>query len=297
MIEIIMKAQQGDKQALDQLVNDNMGLIKYQANRFSSPAINFDDAVQVGSIAFIKAVENFKPDMGYKFSTYAARYIEYGIWNYLKNYRDDVPSRIPVKTYENYKKLKKGEKLSTSEEIETRNIMENTLRLDKIIKISSDGKDVSIADTLENTSNISEDQLIQNIDLKNAIDKLPKREKDIINLRYFQGKRQIDISEILGIPQSNVWKIETRALKHLKNLLEGKEMRDNAVHMNKNRTLDLTTVDLSIFTPRQRTVAQLVYGQGMTQTDVARQLNTTKTNICSAIGEIFKKIEKRSIYE
>lgn len=169
-------------------VEDHMGLVNKLAKRYHSTYKNkydFDDLVQVGCIGLCKAIEDFNPELGFKFSTFAFPKIRGEITNLI---RDD-------RFYPAHKK----NRFDTSV---------NFVSLNKLI--DEEGK-VEIIDTLESCEGL--DSISESLDLENALSKLPSLEKTIIDYYYFKDLTQAEIGKLLGITQSNVSKLLLHTLE------------------------------------------------------------------------------------
>ncbi len=228
--ELIKQAQDGQESAKEALVIENSGLIWSVARRFLGRGVEADDLYQLGSLGFIKAVEGFDLAFGTQFSTYAVPKIAGEIRRFL---RDDGAVKVSRSIKEQAVAIKVA-----------RNQLSITLGRDPTItEISTytgySPEDIALADnatastesihkqagedgfSLENilTDTESEEILVEKISLRQAIDKLPDRERNVINLRYFHGLTQDRTSKVLGVSQVQVSRIEKKALVSLKNLL------------------------------------------------------------------------------
>lgn len=112
IVELFGKAQNGDREAVTSIVEDNMGLVYKQAKKFKGKAISYDDAIQVGSLGLLHSIQNYDPELGIKFSTYATSNIIGKIMHTIRDHREDVPFRIPKKILMNIDKSSKLEKNS-----------------------------------------------------------------------------------------------------------------------------------------------------------------------------------------
>ncbi len=231
-VESIVKAQNGDKEELSKLVENNQGLIWSIVKRFLGRGYEKEDIYQIGCLGFIKAIRRFDVSFEAKLSTYAVPYILGEIKKFL---RDDGPVKVSrslkelnVKICELQKEYdKRGEELSIfkiseilkvpKEEIimaleankSTESIEESTY------KDGKGNKDLNIADTL--STNRDEASLITDkIVLHNLIENLDDREKEIIILRFYKDKTQSEVARILGISQVQVSRIERKILSGMK---------------------------------------------------------------------------------
>lgn len=99
IVELFKKAQKGDREAVTSIVEDNIGLVYKQAKKFKGKAISYDDAIQVGSLGLLHSIQNYDPELGIKFSTYATSNIIGKIMHTVRDHREDVPFRIPRKKF------------------------------------------------------------------------------------------------------------------------------------------------------------------------------------------------------
>ena len=231
-LENIQKAQNGDKDAMARLVEENQGLIWNIAKRFLGRGYDKEDIYQIGCMGFIKSIRRFDSSIEVKLSTYAVPYILGEIKKFL---RDDGPVKVSrslkelnVKINELQKEyLKEGKEISLleiskilktpKEEIilaieaaqQTESIESSTYRNEK------SNKELSILDTL--STNKDEATLITNkIAVHKMIEKLGDREKKIILLRFYKDKTQSEVAKILGISQVQVSRIEKKVLNGMK---------------------------------------------------------------------------------
>ena len=228
--ELIAKAQTGDREASERLVTENSGLIWSVARRFMGRGAEADDLYQLGCVGFLKAVEGFDLDFGTQFSTYAVPKIAGEIRRFL---RDDgaikvsrsikeqayvihtVRSRLAVTLGREPTIMEIAEQTGMApEEIA---LAENaTASMESIYKQS--GEDgFSLENILSDTE--SEESMVEKISLRQAIEKLPEREKNVIKLRYFHGLTQERASKVLGVSQVQISRIEKKALQSLQHLL------------------------------------------------------------------------------
>lgn len=188
--------------------------------------------------------------------------------------------------------------ITIQEITKTLHLMEGKLPMDSTMKASKHKtKAVKFSETLESNS-ISEDQIIFKIDIPNAINKLPEREKLVIIKRFYEEKSQSEIGKELQTSQAQIHRIEKGALKNLKDILNGKNIEildlDKLV-TRKRRDIDVVTTDLSCLTQRQKKCVDLVFGKGLTQAEAGKILGVSKHNVYAAITEAIKKLDKKKI--
>lgn len=229
--ELFKRVQAGDIEAKEEFVYCNLRLVLSVIKKFTNRGENIDDIFQVGVIGLIKAINNFDVNQGVKLSTYAVPMIIGEIRRYLRDYNSIRVSRslrdIAYKALQAKEILtNKNSKEPTIEEI-SREIgfskEEITFALDAIQEpvslfepVYNDGSDaIFVMDQVKDEKN-SEINWVENISLNEAIKKLNDREKYIINLRFFQGKTQMEVAEEINISQAQVSRLEKSALKNMK---------------------------------------------------------------------------------
>ena len=223
-----------DLLAKEKLINGNLKLVLSILRKYTNRTDNLDDLFQIGVIGLIKAIDNFDLSYGLKLSTYACPMIAGEMRRYL---RDNNMLRVSRSLKDlAYRAMQMKEYLTnklgytpTYEEI-ARNLNES--ETDVLVAIESTYEPISLytpiyndgGDTIylyEQIENKSANRDLSNqIALKNAINSLTKRERDILNNRYIIGKTQTEISEELGISQAQVSRIESNAIKTLKKTLK-----------------------------------------------------------------------------
>ena len=235
-MKIIESAQNGNKEDMTKLVEDNNGLIWSIVRRFSGRGFEIEDLYQIGCIGFIKSIQRFDTSFEVRLSTYAVPYILGEIKRYI---RDDGPIKVSrsikelnVKIIELQKEYynKHGKEI-TLEEIskELRTPKEEiTMALDSTRPVDSieeaqyrDNKTDKTVSIIEQLSTGKDEQLeiTNKIAIKNLISELGEKEKEIIMLRYYKQKTQMQVSKILGITQVQVSRIERKILDEMKRKL------------------------------------------------------------------------------
>lgn len=229
--ELFVKIKQGDMQAREEFINGNLKLVLSVIKKFSNRKENPDDLFQIGCIGLIKAIDNFDITQGVQFSTYAVPMIIGEIRRYL---RDNNAIRVSRSLRDiAYKALSAKERLSTtnfkeptindiSKEIDIPK-EDIVLALDAIQDpislfepIYHDGADaVFVVDQVRDDKN-TDDAWLEKIALKEAMKKLNKREKQILRMRFFQGKTQMEVAEEISISQAQVSRLEKSALNHMR---------------------------------------------------------------------------------
>lgn len=225
--ELIARAQTGDKTASEQLVNENSGLIWSVARRFLGRGVESDDLYQLGCLGFIKAVDGFDLQFGTQFSTYAVPKIAGEIRRFL---RDDGTVKVSrsikeqaatIKTVRAQLTTELGREPTVSEvsirtgfALEEIALAENATASTESINRQTGEDGFSLESILTDTE--SEEMLVEKISLRQAIEKLPEREKSVIKLRYFHGLTQDRTSKVLGVSQVQISRIEKKALERLR---------------------------------------------------------------------------------
>lgn len=226
--EEILRAQNNEEGAMEHLVVKNSGLIWSIVKRFSGRGYDTEELYQIGSIGFIKAIKRFDASFEVKISTYAVPYILGEIKRFL---RDDNPIKVSRSIKELSIKIKQiqQEHLSkTGEEISINKIAEmlNTSKEEIATAIDYTNPIESIDEEVYEDEqkkiekiNIGKDeatQIVERLALKEAIEGLSVREKEIITLRYFRDKTQTQVAKIIGITQVQVSRIEKKILTNMR---------------------------------------------------------------------------------
>ncbi len=235
LVELMQKIKAGDMQAREEFIMYNLRLVLSIVQRFSANKNNSDDIFQVGIIGLIKSIDNFNINVGVKFSTYAVPMIIGEIRKYL---RDSNSMKITRSIRDvAYKALQAKEKIlattnkeATIEEISKEIGIPERQIVDAMDAISEplslydtvfhdNGDTMLIMDQIKDTS--SDDKILEKTVLKQALKSLGKREQQILFLRYYAGKTQMEISDKIGISQAQVSRLEKDALKEIKQNVSG----------------------------------------------------------------------------
>lgn len=223
--------ENGDQAARQQYIEGNLRLVLSVIKRFSSSNENVDDLFQIGCIGLIKAIDNFDSSLNVKFSTYAVPMIIGEIRRFLRDNNSIRVSRSLKDTaykaiYAKENLLRKNSKEPSIEEISVEigiNKEDIVYALDAIQNpvslfepIYSDGGDtLYVMDQISDKKN-KEETWVEHLSLNDAMKKLSKREHEIITLRFFEGKTQMEVSELIGISQAQVSRLEKNALKTMR---------------------------------------------------------------------------------
>lgn len=228
--ELIHLAQQGDREASEQLVTENSGLIWSIARRFIGRGVETDDLYQLGCLGFLKAVEGFDLEYGTQFSTYAVPKISGEIRRFL---RDNGAVKVS-----------RGLKEQAASIKSVRSKLTSLLGREPTIQELSDQtgftpEEIAIAETataatesiqqetgedgfcLENilTDTESEERMVERIALSQAVDKLPERERLVIQLRYYHSLTQQRVAKVMDVSQVQVSRIEKKALEKIREFM------------------------------------------------------------------------------
>ena len=232
-IKLIRESQNGDDDARDAVVYGNLLLVLSVIKKFNNRAENRDDLFQVGCMGLLKAIDNFDDSHGVRFSTYAVPMIIGEIRRYL---RDNSPIRISRSIKDiAYKTLRyKEEFLKDNYREPTIKEISDYLEVEEIdvivameaiqepisiyTPIYTNGSDeIFLIDQIKDEEN-SEDRKILELTVREGMKKLNKREKNIINQRYYEGKTQMEIASEIGISQAQVSRLEKNALQIIFNV-------------------------------------------------------------------------------
>ena len=228
--ELIRRSQSGDRDATETLVEENSGLIWAVARRFTGRGTEMEDLYQLGCLGFLKAVERFDLDFGTQFSTYAVPKISGEIRRFL---RDDGAVKVSRGLKEQAAAIKAARNSLTNvlgrdptvmeisrqtglsaEEIA---LAETATAATESIQREVGDEGFSLEDVLTDTE--SEEKMVEKIALRQALDRLPEREKMVIQLRYFHGLTQDRVAKVLNVSQVQVSRIEKKAIGLLRELL------------------------------------------------------------------------------
>ena len=231
---LLQKAKSGDERAKDYYIYCNMRLVLSVAQRFVSSKENMDDIFQVGCVGLMKAIDNFDMTLNVQFSTYAVPMVIGEIKRFL---RDSSPLRVSRSLRDTaYMVLKSKEKLQENsvddvslEQVATDlnltirevydaiDAISTPLSLDDSIRTDGD-EEMRLSEHIADNEH-SVEKWINHTDLLEAIKQLDDREREILNLRYFVGKTQMEVSDCVGISQAQVSRLEKNALAHIKRCL------------------------------------------------------------------------------
>lgn len=234
MRQLFPLVHSGDMRAREEFIRGNLRLVLSVLQRFHHRSENVDDLFQVGCIGLIKALDHFDVTQNVRFSTYAVPMIIGEIRRYL---RDNNAIRVSRSLRDiAYKSLSARDRLQaelgrepTVQEIARKlelSAEDVTLALEAIQDpvslcepIGGEGADaLTIGDQVRD-DNVSAENWLQNIAIREAMDRLNEREQRILNLRFFQGRTQMEVAGEIGISQAQVSRLEKAALSHMRKLV------------------------------------------------------------------------------
>ena len=229
--ELLKRTKQGDMAAREALIAGNLRLVLSVIQKFTNRGENVDDLFQVGCIGLIKAIDNFNVDLDVRFSTYGVPMIIGEIRRYLRDnsamrvsrsMRDTAYKVLQAKEHfmAEHQREPTVEEIAGMLEIKREDVV---FALDAIVDpvslyepVYSDGGDtICVMDQVKDSKNTDESWLEQ-IALKEAIARLSERERHILNLRFFEGKTQLEVSAEVGISQAQVSRLEKNAISQIK---------------------------------------------------------------------------------
>ncbi len=186
--QAVAALEQGDEAAKQLLIEHNLRLVVYIARRFENTGVNLEDLISIGTIGLIKAVNTFRPDRNIKLATYSSRCIENEILMHIRKIAN-----------------------------------QKTVSLDEPINTDWDGNELLLSDVLGTDGDIVMRPLEDDVDhqlLRQALGRLPEREKQIVSMRFGLGgrqeKTQKEVADIMGISQSYISRLEKRIMLRLR---------------------------------------------------------------------------------
>lgn len=225
----------GDREARQIFIEGNLRLVLSIIKRFSSSNENVDDLFQIGCIGLIKAIDNFNVELQVKFSTYAVPMIIGEIRRYLRDnnsirvsrsLRDTAYKAIYAREHMTKENLREptineiaAEIGISSEDITTAlDAIQSPVSLFEPV-YTEGGDTLYVMDQISDKKN-KEESWVEDLSLSEAMKRLGEREAHIINLRYFEGKTQMEVAKEVGISQAQVSRLEKNALKVMRQYLE-----------------------------------------------------------------------------
>ncbi len=234
-IEYLRRAKTGDNAAKEFLLENNVSLVKCIVKRYLGKGVDYDDLFQLGSMGFLKAISGFDESFGVKFSTYAVPMIAGEIKRFM---RDDGSVKVSRSIKQTAKEINAYIELYAREHDEPPTVSEiaEKFRLEESEAVfvmgssrmpvslqsgaeNQDGKDRELIETL--ASDDDQEDFLDRLLLRLAIEELSERDKKIIVLRYFRDMTQSEVAEKIGVSQVQISRIESRILKEFREKLIG----------------------------------------------------------------------------
>lgn len=234
--DMILGAKEGNQEQLNEIIKINMPLVTSICKKFLNRGYDYEDLFQIGCIGLVKAIKNFDTNFNVKFSTYAVPMI---LGEIKRFFRDDGMIKVSRSVKSTAKKLYKMQEdlvnktgreptieelseysgISREEIIYAMEASTSTQYLYDVIH-QDEGSPVLLIDKIANNDNEYK-MLPEKIALKEAIKDLDMRSRQVIILRYFKDKTQVQVAEQLGISQVQVSRIEKKVLKEMREKLSG----------------------------------------------------------------------------
>ncbi len=230
--DLLNEARNGNDFAKEKLISINAPLIKSIVKRYLNKGIEYDDLFQLGAMGFVKAINNYDASFNVKFTTYAVPMIAGEIKRFLRDDGTIKVSRsikytaIQIKNYINdYLKTHNSaptlETIANTLNLEINDVVlaleANTTPLSLNEKYNESNETLSLADKIKDSFSV--DNLIDKLALREIIEKLSAREKQIILMRYYLDKTQSEIAKELGVSQVQISRIENKVLCDMKDKL------------------------------------------------------------------------------
>ena len=235
MLRLLRLAKTGDEQAKERLLSENVSLIKCIVKRYLNKGVEYDDLFQLASLGFLKAVSGFDESFGVRFSTYAVPMIAGEIKRFM---RDDGSVKVSRSLKQTAKEMnvyiekriqEDGKQPPVSEVAQFFGMEESeavfvlgSSRMPVSIYAGAefkDGKERELIETLPAMD--KQEEMIESLLLKGAIEDLPEREKKIIILRYFRDMTQSEVAKTIGVSQVQVSRLESKIIKSFREKLSG----------------------------------------------------------------------------
>lgn len=245
---LIERSQAGDKEAREVLIEENLGLVRHIVKRFVGRGYDAEDLFQIGCIGLIKAIDKFDLEYQVRFSTYAVPMIQGEIKRFL---RDDGMVKVSRTLKENGWKIKQAaqklsqiygreatlQELSAETELSVEDIvmaLDASVEVESIYKsvYQSDGNEIYLVDQVvggstgaaaglnRDNGDVEKEEVLNHILLEQLLKTLSETERQLIHMRYFQDKTQVEVAKALGISQVQVSRMEKRILLRLRREVE-----------------------------------------------------------------------------
>ncbi len=229
-VECLRSAREGDREAAEKLVTANSGLIWSVARRFFGRGVDSDDLYQLGCVGFLKAIAGYDESYGTQFSTYAVPKISGEIRRFL---RDDGAVKVSrgikeraalIRSARQSLEQKLGREPALSELAAETGLTPEDIAVAETATGPAESLQREAGDdgfTLEQIigDDSETERVLERVSLREAIDQLPERERQVIALRYFHDMTQDAASRVLGVSQVQVSRLERRAIGRLRELL------------------------------------------------------------------------------
>lgn len=229
---LIRRAQAGEREAREVLIEENLGLVHHIVKRFAGRGYEMEDLFQIGVIGLMKAVDKFNISFDVKFSTYAVPLISGEIKRFL---RDDGMVKVSRTLKENGMRVKyarerlckeKGiepslEEVAKEAELSVEEVvmsMEATIQIESVYRsvYQNDGSEICMLDQLADEGKDEQEVLLNHMVIAQLLEGLAKEERQLIILRYYQDKTQTEVARMMGISQVQVSRMEKKILLGLR---------------------------------------------------------------------------------
>ena len=224
---LLEAARRGDREACEQVLQENNGLIWSVVRRYYGRGVEPDDLYQLGCLGFLKAVQGYDPAFGTQFSTYAVPKIAGEIRRFL---RDDGPVKVSRGLKERGSTIREarsrlaadlGREPTLSELAEEIGLTPEEIAAaetaaEPVLSLQAEAGDSGL--TLEGMLTLGgeEEGLVERLTLRSAVAALPQREQQVLLLRYYRGMTQVQTARVVGVSQVQVSRLERRALEKLR---------------------------------------------------------------------------------
>lgn len=227
--QLLEAARLGDERACEQVLEENNGLIWSIVRRYYGRGVEPDDLYQLGCLGFLKAVRGFDPDYGTQFSTYAVPKIAGEIRRFLRDAgpvkvsRGQKEQALAIHRARNQLTAQLGREPTLSELAQVtgltpEDIAAADLATAAVASLQAESGETGLA--LEGMVASPEEDLVERVALRTAIDRLPQQQRMLILLRYYKGLTQDKTAKILGVSQVQVSRLEKKAIQFLRQELQ-----------------------------------------------------------------------------
>lgn len=239
LAELISHAHEGDKAARDRLVSDNLGLVHIVVRRFENRGHDREELFQIGCIGLMKAIDKFDLSLNLAFSTYAVPMITGEIRRFL---RDDGMVKVSRTLKENGYRISKAKEYLAGELEREPSLMEvaaaTGLSVEEIVMATEanreiesiyqpvyekDGNEMLLIDQIGGAYQGDEPEkeaVLDHLVIQQLLESLEERERQLLNLRYFENKTQTEVAKIMGMTQVQVSRMEKKTLYRLRESMQ-----------------------------------------------------------------------------